>query len=450
MQIKKIVFYWIAGLVLSSSVYASGFQVGELTATQIGTVNAGTAAGNDITDSFYNPATLAGLTQPQVSAGTAVLFSRTQFSGEVKANTTLGESNTGTGKTGVHQAKGDTTSILPNLFIALPINQQLTFGLSAVSPFNWSNNYNRNTPLEWFTKENRLNAQVLSPSLAVQINPQLAFAAGLDATRVYASYTHFSNEHYFDTEDSSDNESHTHVDGSGYGWHAGVLFQPTSKTRIGLGYRSQVVAHLNGSSKFSGIDAIDTLNYGVITDDAAKMDLTLPPLTTLSISQILNERFTVLGTVSYTQWSKTSGLTLQNVLATVQGDMGAQMEPALSNNTLLPSLRDTLSISLGTSMKMNDKCLVRAGFGYDQSSIPNSRNRSPYLPDADTYNLGLGSHYQFNRNFGMDLAWKHIFINKAGSDSFETSDSFQTSSIVDGTSTNFADIVGLQMQWTFA
>lgn len=143
------------------------------------------------------------------------------------------------------------------------------------------------------------------------------------------------------------------------------------------------------------------------------------------------------------QWSNTSGLTLQNALST--GADAGHYYPSGYNTRLLPLLRDTWQLSIGSSIMMNDRWLLRAGFGYDQSPIANNRNRFPFLPDSNTYNLGLGTHYQFNQAFGMDLGWMHTFVNKAGIDSFQTADAFQTST-ADGKS---MDMFGVQMSWAF-
>ncbi len=82
----------------------------------------------------------------------------------------------------------------------------------------------------------------------------------------------------------------------GYGWNSGLLFQPTSRTRIGFTYRSNVEFQLEGDPDLRNVPA-NTFNQRF------KADLNLPARYSLSAYQELGSGFAVVGDVTYTQWS---------------------------------------------------------------------------------------------------------------------------------------------------
>ena len=126
----------IAGSVLSlasGTAAASGFGVSYQSVSAMGTAYAGSAVlSEDATNQWYNPATLAGLNTAEVSIAAHQVWIDTTF-----------EANGASGP-------GDFEDVEPfvgSVFMAMPFNDRVTFGLGINAPYgtkieyedNWGN-----------------------------------------------------------------------------------------------------------------------------------------------------------------------------------------------------------------------------------------------------------------------------------------------------------------------
>src|SRR5690606_28596307 len=84
-------------------------------------------------------------------------------------------------------------------------------------------------------------------------------------------------------------------DDIGVGATAGVTFTPFEGTEIGLGYRSAIGYKLEGDLHVPGAP-------GTTTPITAK--LMTPDVVTLSAKQRITDKFRLLGTVEWTNWSR--------------------------------------------------------------------------------------------------------------------------------------------------
>ncbi len=163
-----------------------------------------------------------------------------------------------------------------------------------------------------------------------------------------------------------------------------VTVTPGPNTTIGVGWRSGVDQKIDGS-----------LNFGL--SEAANTTLNLPDIVSVGIRHRFDERWTVMGTAEWTNWSRV-GTTVVN------------QAPALLPPVALPfQFRDGWFYSVGAEYVMDAKTTLRAGVGYEISPITD-RVRMPLLPDNDRLWLSVGASYKMLPNFIMDIGYSHIWV----------------------------------------
>src|SRR5262249_17762799 len=138
---------------------------------------------------------------------------------------------------------------------------------------------------------------------------------GLDIQRASAEFNNMGGLPSTADFDGSqfDSSSMNKADDTGYGFHAGILYEFNPCTRAGLSYHSQVVHHFTGTIKFSG-PLTKIVNEGVPVDiisNHAGTSITLPPYTALSFFHQFNPSWAVMASVIYTQWNTFKELTFQ-------------------------------------------------------------------------------------------------------------------------------------------
>jgi long-chain fatty acid transport protein len=412
---------------VSNSAMASAFQLWEQDAATMGNYHAGfAAAAEDASTAFYNPAGLVRIKNQEMIAGGIAILPDLRFQGTVATNTltnTAPQSLT---------AQGDKYGFTPFLHYAAPISEKVVFGLSYTRPFGFKTDYGSNTLLRYVSVLNTVDVFDLSPSLGVLVTDKISLGAGINFQRLAS---HFQREvtapgQVLDTLSTSGGNDH------GLGYHLGILYQFSEKTRVGLSYISKVVHAISGSSNLMGpLVAGDAYN-----SQAFKARIILPPITSLSVFHSFNSNWDLMGNISCTQWSTTRGLVLNNVVGMQSGVVNPYLQMTLSN-----SYRNTWNYSLGANYHVNEKFLIRTGLGFDQSVTQNGYT-SVQLPDSNRVALALGGHYQATETIGIDLGWVHTFATTTNINNLSQmvgSQTTVTNGVVDGNT----DTYGLQVKW---
>jgi len=349
-------------------------------------------------------------------------------------------------------AQAGAFSSLPDFHYVAPITNRLGFGLSVVAPFGLKTNYGRGTAIQYAATMTRLQVVDVSPALGFSITPQISVGAGVDAQRMGGEFDQVGT-----IGPGTDSDGKSKGWDTAWGYHVGGLYQLRDTTRFGLTYNSQVVHHLRGNSYLVGPVAA-TANFiagipgNAIVSGNTNVHLTLPAFTTLSAYHELNQRWAMMATAIYTQWSVFENLTLKNVAAANLGVVGGTVVPVPSTNTTvnIPThYRNTWNVSLGTEFHATDKVTLRSGIGYDQSPVTNTY-RNLQVPDNDRYALAFGGHFQATKALGFDLGWTHLFVfNRTVVNPPAQAVGAQVTTI-NGTVNTSADVVGMQVTWNIA
>jgi long-chain fatty acid transport protein len=429
----------VAGVALvlaGGQAFGSAFALAEQNVMGLGNAFAGAAAtAEDANTVWHNPAGLARLNFPQVEQAIHVIIPSAKFhnaGSQAAALQPLG----GTG--------GDAggAAFVPNLYGSMAVNSQWHVGIGINAPFGLKTEYDDG----WIGRYQALKSEVktinVNPAVSYKVTDQFWLGAG-------ANYQHFSatltnNVNYSASlaqvygaaaqagqitpaiagalsVATAGLDSFAKVTGHDYawGWNVGLMYSFNGDAnadpgagRIGLSYRSKMKYDVQGSVNFTN-PTPPTLTgplapYNALVGQASvavnqrlanggvNLDTTMPDMASLSYYQKLNDKFDILGDVTWTGWSSIQEL---RILRTTGGTL-----------TLLPeNFKDTWRFAAGVNYQYNEKTVLRAGVAYDQSPV-NNVDRGPRLPDNDRTWLTVGGRFKYSSALNFDVAAAYIFV----------------------------------------
>lgn len=412
-----------AGLILTSSAFAGGFQIWEQNVTSIENFHAGRAAlANDASIAYDNPAGITRIRNQQLVLGAMGIMTDIRFDGQVSTCLTIGGTVT-CGAPTIGTAQGGSFNLVPDFHYVAPLSDKWGFGISVVVPYASDLEWGQSSFINVLVTRARLQVVDIAPSLGYNLSDKLSLGFGLDVEKMSAELDSIlvgvpSIIKGYDTA---------------YGYHAGALYEFNPATRLGLAYHSQVIHHLKGTSLYNGIASRDSSN------------MYLPPDTTLSLYRSLNSRWAVMGTIIYTQWNLVHDLIVNDASGLIQLNGGNPLPLVFPQN-----FRNTWTYSIGADYSPTDKLTLRAGIGYDQTPTRNAY-RVLQLPDSNRYDIAVGGHYQVNRAFGFDLGWTRVFLQQAAINPPLHPELYPLllQPSVQGKTFASADVFGGQITWNF-
>lgn len=445
---KKILSRAIAGILLASmsiGAQAAGFSIhAEGSAVNTGNAGAGMAAeAQDASTAFFNPAGLTHIEHEQIVASGNVIIANGSFNG-TSVFSYVPPSPLSLAIPPVVQTGNATTQgifFVPAGYYAKPIGENATLGFGMNGPFGLKTDWGLTNPFRYAGTETQVQVVNFFPAIGVKITDKISLGAAIDVqymTVDFNSVVTLGNLAPINTDSTSTN----HGTSTGIGAHGGILIDFNPQTRLGINYQSRVKHNLTGYSKLEGPILAAVLGFpgpGSLTSDSLNASATLPGSTTVSLFHKLNEKFDIMGTVRYIEWSVLKDITLNNV----------QTPTGLTNSTSVTNYRDTWRVVLGGNWHVNEKILLRAGVGYDQTPTENAF-RDIRLPDGDRYLVSVGAHYQASEQLGLDVGYMHLFIKDGNVNKFQPlNNNFPTNSgvTVTGVGKTHADIIGGQLTW---
>ena len=176
-----------------------------------------------------------------------------------------------------------------------------------------------------------------------------------------------------------------------YGYMLGVLYEPSQATRLGLSYTSELEWSLQGEASLTPASPLQSARgfhqLGV--------DLTIPQTLTLSLYQQVSDRWALLASTNWQQWSRF-------------GDVDVALLNGRVQRTQDLNYQDTWHLSLGTQFQATEALQLSSGIAYDSSPVEDA-DRSAALPLSAAWRLGLGADYRLTPttrlSAGYTLAW---------------------------------------------
>ncbi|MFW7381977.1 MAG: OmpP1/FadL family transporter [Oligoflexus sp.] len=186
----------------------------------------------------------------------------------------------------------------------------------------------------------------------------------------------------------------------GYGFVAGLTYDPTPELRLGLSYRSSVKHKTQGDITVTG--NTDTANAvvqslglapGVAVD--GDLSLVLPDSVLLGVSYEVIPNLTLYSSFTYTMWSSIDSLNV--IYKTIDRNILVKLD-----------FEDTLAIGLGGEYRLSEVLRLRFGAASDPTPTTD-KLRSPRSPDNDRTVISLGAGY-VAKNWSVDAALAHYIF----------------------------------------
>jgi long-chain fatty acid transport protein len=348
----------------------------------MGKANAFAGDASDPSAIFYNPAGITQLPGTQILVGSSVVYLDTTF-----RSSTTGQST----------PLQDQFPLVPHLYIThrfKTLDERLSIGLGIYHPFgllvDWPDNWQGRFD-SIFVK---LRVTVINPTVAFQITPKLSMAAGLRYANVAAE---FQQKFNVGTGESKARVFDATADP--IGWSVGLLYHATETTAVGLQFRSEIQAKLNGSAEFSGPAAALFANTGFHSS------IKLPPQLVAGISTKVIPRWRLNADIEWQGW-QTLGSIQKHFETTPQSPFNQQLLDSPG-----PRLwRNSYVYRLGAEYAATDRIALRGGYYYAETPIPDN-TFDPTIPESNLHALTGGLGYKFS-NFTFDIAYLIGFYEK--------------------------------------
>ncbi|NDV92587.1 long-chain fatty acid transporter [Alteromonas sp. 345S023] len=416
--------------VSSSSALAAGFQVNEHSANGLGRAMAGQAAMPENASVLAtNPAAIGVFTTSQFSGSVSSIFPSVDVTGQITSTMPTEAGDVVIASEDASEDDIADIAIIPSFFYVTPLNEKWSVGVGAFSTYGLRSDYGDDFEALHFADTAEVESFTINPAVSYKVNDTLRVGFGLNITYADAEISSaLPNSLTTVLGVPTANASVFKLEGDdiGYGWNAGVFYQPTSSTNIALSYRAETKLELDGEVS-SALSA--ELNQ------PGSLDLNLASITELAISQELDEQWSVQASLVFTDWS-----TFQKLEANLaSGDDFLIKEE---------NFDDSLRGSIGVTYVLNDEYTLRAGYAYDDGVVT-VENRSLSIPDTDRHWITGGVTYSMTEATTIDLAYAYINGREASINKTRSLGSTGISSTMVGSQSATAHVLSVQVNTRF-
>ncbi|MDG9666586.1 outer membrane protein transport protein [Hahella sp. CR1] len=399
-----------AALALSNSALAAGFQLVEHSASGMGRAYAGEAAiADDASVLAANPAAMS-------------LIEKTTFSGAlsyIDPNVEVdGTRNFGAGPNlDAGKDSAAPSALVPAVYFVHPLNDQVTLGIGAFSNFGLETEYGNDYGASDIANKTSIKTVNINPSVAYKLNDQLSLGFGVNYIRAEAEL--ISSVPKTSPLYSGATLVDLSGDGDAWGWNAGVLWNLSQNTRLGLSYRSKLSVKLEGDMESAIVPGYN---------DSGSLTVDLPDITELSLFQRINDQLAVHASVTYMGWENFDKL---EVKLNGGDDIVLKEE----------NWDDSIRYAIGATYNVDSYLTLRAGLALDETPVA-EENRSLSIPDADRMWYSIGATYKVNANLSVDAGYTHL-----NGDKVYLSDESNFRGEFNGSSEGDANLYSVQLNW---
>lgn len=378
-----------AMLLAHGSALGDGFRTPFLGTFGLGRAGGKVAHVDDSSAVVHNPANLVELEKAEIAASPTFVYYGATFESPTSGNAET-----------INPWK-----FLPNAFAAKPLKDgQYAVGLGITTPFGlateWDetgtflNPFGLRYQAPHFAQLKTIN---LNPTLAAKLTEGLSIGVGFDAT-----WSEITLEQYYPWGPAGgvgEGIAKFKGDNWGFGGNLGVTWRVNERHRLALTYRTRTAIKYEGEFTISNFQP--GLLPGTTPSSPFKTKITLPDTVTFAYGVRIKDTIRVEANVEWLSWSHFDSLSLDagnnNLLLT------GSPAPAMYNQ----DWSDTFTAGLGADWQVAPKWVVRAGYQFSQSPVPDY-TLSPTIPDSDANILSVGvgfrsGHHSLEASYGVFL-----------------------------------------------
>ncbi len=410
---------------LSSYACAAGFQLLEQNVSGLGNGYAGSAAvAENASTIFFNPAGMTQLKEREFSAGVAAIGPSFKFSDNGSSTGAF----TGAGNGG----DAGSWAAVPNAYLSWALNKDLYVGVGLSAPFGLKTEYS--SPWIGSAQSNSFSVETLNlnPSIAYRVNDAVSIGGGVSYQHIDAKYKRLAATGAvgpFPVGVTSTSTVTAKLSGDAWGWNVGALFALSPATKVGVSYRSTVTQDMTGDIAVTGPNA----TFNGSQSSGAKASLKLPDTAILSATHQLDNKWQLLGDISWTGWSSIPKLDLVR-------NSGAIAQ------TLDTDFRDVWRVAVGGNYQYRPDMKLKFGLAFDQTPVKGAATRMVSLPDSDRTQLSAGAQWALAGGSTLDLGLAYLMFADA---SIHNDQTLKARGLVSGNYTGNAVLLGVQYSMPF-
>ncbi|SEN38711.1 long-chain fatty acid transport protein [Pseudomonas sp. ok272] len=374
---------------------AGGLTLYEYSTDNVGLANAGVAARAQGPSTIAaNPAGLSYLDGTQITAGAQLLYGDLGFSRDDQTNVSGGNGGNAL-----------VTSPSASFFVSHRLDDNWSIGFGTYGDFGLAADFGDSWSGRYVTQKESLVALSLVPSVAYRFNDQWSVGLGIKAMYGMLKTQAAIDRSPLGLTDRSDGQLKYSDNTWGYGANLGVIYSPQPSTRIGLAYTSEVKFdfkdHLTVYGQGPALRRLDGLD--------TQLTMHVPQTVTLSLYQELDQRWALLATANWQDWSRFGDVTIDVDTSAV----GARA------TTINADYKDTYQLAFGTQYNVTPQLLWNAGIAYDTSAVSDS-NRTVTVPMGDSWRLATGATYALDKDTEVNVSWVMAWLGNMPVDQSKT------------------------------
>jgi long-chain fatty acid transport protein len=363
-----ICFIIISGILFlfsHSPAEAGGLYIQEFGTPSMGVAGSGAeAVAMDASTSFHNPAGMTRIKGKELMLTGGLVYSTIEF-----------DPDPDTPIPGNDGEDAGTVAPLMGAFYVHSMSDKLKLGFNVFSLSAAALDYDNAWAGRYYVQDVTILTLTANPTIAYRINDWFSIAGG--ATFIYGKL----EEKVAVPPPAGQGEIEIDGDDVDFGFNLGALFELSERTRIGIVYFSQLDLNLSGDIDISPIG----VSAGIDTD------LVLPQFVRLGIYHDINNRFALLGTVAWEDWSQMDNI----FISTARG------------SAKLPrNWDDTWHIGGGVHYRPSELWLLQAGIGYDTDPT-DSDDRTPDMPIDRQWRYAVGAQYKWSDKISIGGAFEY-------------------------------------------
>lgn len=431
----------------SSSVAAEGYKLFEQSVSSMGNAYAGRGA--QITDAslvYSNPAALTRLNNAELSAGVNLINAKTNY------RNASAQSANGQSVIGRTEGANSLNELIPFVFYADKVTDQLSWGIGFFVPFGLSSDYDNDFVGRYFADETAIQVLSLQPAFGFKLNERWSVGAGLSLNHAEGTLSKYKDHSglcelgetvtnamfgaavYNDAYCNSQYE--VAGDDMALGYTLGIHGEPVAGTRLAVTWHSAVHYTLKGDSvitntPITGASVAGNPDYLVVAPNLPAIDLatgklaangrltetsqlalTTPASAAFSLDQQLTTTLAIQLSAAWTQWSDFKSIDIVSTDPSPTISLNTQRPANLNQQGYIGYIpqywQNSWSFALGATYLYRPELTMKAGLAYDQNPIK-AAHKTARIPTDDRIWLTAGANWQLSNQLTMDIAYGYLF-----------------------------------------
>jgi long-chain fatty acid transport protein len=345
---------FILGLILCGALetQAVGYRVPNHDAEAVARANAFVATADNASAVYYNPAGITQLEGHHAQAGVYMVSLGVKYDSP----------------TGEKARTARTLRPAPQLYYVNGLGElPVAVGLGVYVPYGLALDWGKTNPFRALVQEAELLYLCLNPVVAVQLHRTLSVGVGPTINYSEVSLTRGivvpGDRFKFEG------------DGMGYGFNAGVRWEPHAKWALGASYRYMTTVEYDGKTRMDFV-----LPEPFSVTGSSRTELRFPQFATAGVSFRPTANWNFEVNVDWTDWDNVNELVLTGV-------------PLIGEQSQRLDYRSSWMYNVGATRRLGRGYALHAGYFFSENSSPD-RTFSPMVPDSDLHVASVGLGYR--------------------------------------------------------